>query len=175
MSNERIIITGFMGSGKSTVARALARLLNCEMIDLDEVIARVEGRSPRQIIIEDGESSFRKVETRVLGSVLKTDGTRVVALGGGAWTLQRNRDLIGGRGGISVWLDAPFSLCWERILASGSERPLAQDELQTQKLYRERLASYERSDLHIEAVENRSAEEIAGEIAQFLSTRKKID
>lgn len=173
MNNKRIIITGFMGSGKSTVASALARLLNCEMIDLDEMIAHDTRRSPRQIIEEDGESSFRQVETNVLAEVLKSEGTCVVALGGGAWTLERNLDLIRGQGGIGVWLDAPFSLCWERILGSGDERPLARDKWEARKLYRERLTSYERADLHVEADGSRSPEEIAGQIAQYLWTRGK--
>ncbi len=177
MRNARIFITGFMGSGKSTVARALARLLNCEAIDLDEVIAKEEQRSPKQIIEEDGETSFREIETRVLGRVLESDGARVVALGGGTWTLPRNRYLINAHRGISVWLNASFSLCWERILASGSSRPLASNEQETRNLFAERRASYELSDFQVEAGEKRPADEIAGEIAEqitrALSTRQQ--
>lgn len=169
MTNARIFITGFMGSGKSTVARALARLLHCETIDLDEVIAQEEHRSPKQIIEEDGEPSFREIETRVLGRLLESDGARVVALGGGTWTLPRNRSLINKHYGISVWLKAPFDLCWERILASGSSRPLASNEQETRNLFAERRASYELSDFHVEAGEKRPAEEIAGEIFEQIS------
>ncbi|MGI8897842.1 MAG: shikimate kinase, partial [Pyrinomonadaceae bacterium] len=118
MNNSLIVITGFMGAGKSTVARALARRLDTQMVDLDIEILKQEKRSARQIIEEDGEPSFREIETRVLREVLPTNVAGVIALGGGAWTLPRNRDLITSAGGISVWLDAPFNLCWQRIVAS---------------------------------------------------------
>ena len=79
---QKIIITGFMGSGKSTVARALAQLRHCKMVDLDDVIAVAEGR-PAGIIIEvDGEPRFRELEQQALLQVLKTEGDLIVALGG---------------------------------------------------------------------------------------------
>lgn len=169
MENALIIITGFMGSGKSTVARALARRLNAEMVDLDEEIVKEEGRSPGQILEEDGEPSFREIETRVLCGVLQRDGAAVIALGGGAWTLPRNRDLITAYEGISVWLDAPFHLCWQRILAVGDERPLARNEQEARSLYSERRASYECADLQLAATENKSADAIALEITRALA------
>ncbi|MDQ3686390.1 MAG: AAA family ATPase, partial [Acidobacteriota bacterium] len=67
----RIVVTGFMGAGKTTVAAALARALNCEMLDLDDVIIEVDGRNARTIIDEDGEMPFRDVETRALRELLE--------------------------------------------------------------------------------------------------------
>lgn len=169
MKESRIIILGFMGSGKSTIARALARRLNSDMIDLDEEIAQAEGRSPGQIIEQDGELAFRDIETRVLRSTLQNEGARVVSLGGGAWTVERNRNLIAEHKATSVWLDAPFSLCWHRILAGGGDRPLARNEQEAQTLYEERRAAYERAELHVAAADTKSPDEIALEIAQALS------
>lgn len=166
--DRRIIIVGFMGSGKSTVAQALARRLNSTMIDLDAEIAHIEGRSPRQIIEEEGEPAFRQIETQVLGRVLNENDARVIALGGGAWTVPSNRDLIGKNGAISVWLDAPFELCWQRIVDSGSERPLARNESQARVLYDERRNSYRAAKLHIDACENKSADQVADEVIQSL-------
>jgi shikimate kinase len=170
MENAVIVITGFMGSGKSTVARALARRLDSQMIDLDGEILKKEYRSAKQIIEEQGEPSFREIETRVLRDVLQTNATGVIALGGGAWTLPRNRDLITSAGGISVWLDAPFNLCWQRIGASDEARPLAPNEQEARGLYTERRAAYASADLHVEATENKTADEMALEIAKALAS-----
>ena len=76
-----IIITGFMGAGKTTVARALARVLNCNALDLDLLITEKEKRSPKEIIEQDGEAAFREVETRNLRQALSRGSDRVIALG----------------------------------------------------------------------------------------------
>ena len=137
------------------------------MIDLDAEIARTDGRSPRQIIEEEGEPVFRQVEARVLGRVLNEKAARVIALGGGAWTMPSNRDLIGKNGAISVWLDVSFEVCWQRIVDSGSERPLARNKSQARVLYNERRTSYSAAKLHIHA-SGKSADRIANEVIQAL-------
>jgi len=175
MKNAPIVITGFMGSGKSTVARALALLLDSLMLDLDSEILKQEGRLPKQIIEEDGEPSFREIETRVLSDLLQDNAAEVIALGGGAWTLPRNRHLITSAGGISVWLDAPFSLCWQRIVAGivagKDKRPLARTEQEALDIYTERRAAYAFADLHVKATGNKTVNEIALEIAKALTGR----
>ncbi|MEP6635882.1 MAG: shikimate kinase [Acidobacteriota bacterium] len=163
MGNERIIITGFMGSGKSTVGRALARLLECEMVDLDEVITH-EDRAPWQIIEADGEPAFRVIETRALGNALEVSSARVIALGGGTWILQRNRDLIKSHSAVIVWLDAPFTTCWARIQECRGNRPLAPTEAGAQVLYDKRRAVYELADLVITVDHNKTTDDIAAEI-----------
>ncbi len=165
-----IIIAGFMGSGKTTVAQALARMLNRSLVDLDQEITASSGRTPGTIIEQDGEQSFREIETRILHDVLQSGAARVIALGGGAWTLQRNRDLISEYGGITIWLDVPFELCWERILASKAERPLAPDLPQTQMLYAERRPHYALAQLHVEVDMNKSTDEIVAEIVEACRT-----
>lgn len=163
-----IIITGFMGSGKSTVASALARRLQCEMIDLDEVITIEAGRSPKQIIEEDEEQAFREIETRTLEKSLANDRTVVIALGGGTWTIKRNRDLIGERSGICVWLDAPFELCWQRIRQANGIRPLAPNRKAALALFTERQPAYDLATLRLEVSEDKNAESIAAEIASLV-------
>lgn len=167
----KIIITGFMGSGKSTVGRALARQLNCPLIDLDQIIEREEGRSARQIIEEDGEPRFRDLENQMLAKTLTDSAEQVVALGGGAWISEKNRQLVRDQGGVSVWLDAPFDLCWKRIAASGGGRPLARSEADAGILFAKRRSSYELAAVHIQITEHKSVEEIATEIIQALAHR----
>lgn len=166
-SNRHIIITGFMGSGKTTVARALAHILERELVDLDQVIAEQEGRTAREIIEQDGENSFREIETHSLREVLGRSLPGVIALGGGAWTLDRNRNLIDHALGITVWLDVPFDLCWERIHTSGGGRPLARDEGQARMLYAERRPLYALAKLHVQ-VEEKDTGNISAEIVQAL-------
>lgn len=166
---SKIVITGFMGSGKSSVARALAQLLGSEMTDLDEAIAAAEGRSASEIIAEDGEPRFRKLEQQALSEVLQTPGDQVVALGGGAWISETNRQLVAKQHAISVWLDAPFNLCWKRIVAAADHRPLAPNETVAFKLFSERTSCYELADLRVAVTEQKPPVEIAAEIAEALA------
>ncbi len=94
MDQRLIVIAGFMGSGKTTVARALTDLLGWEAQDLDESISREEQRSPKEIIEQDGEDRFREIETQALSELLKRNSAGVVALGGGTWTVPANRKLL---------------------------------------------------------------------------------
>ena len=102
MSRRPLVITGFMGAGKTTVGRALANLLGEAFIDLDDAVRELEGRGPRELIDEEGEAYFREAETRALRRVLERGKARVVATGGGAWTLARNRALVAEHGCLSV-------------------------------------------------------------------------
>ena len=138
----RIVITGFMGSGKTRVARELARRLNVEMADLDERITEREGRSPAQLINDEGEEAFRVIESNNLRELLEKDSARVIALGGGAWIQEVNRQLIDQHGCVSVWLDVPFEVCWARIETSGEDRPLGRTKEQAQTLYESRKPIY---------------------------------
>src|SRR5256886_15352662 len=126
---RRMVIRGFGGAGKTAAAGARARLLGCAPLDLDDLITAGEGRTPQQLIDEDGEAAFREAETRVLREALESGDAGVIATGGGTWTLERNRALVAAHGCLSVWLDAPFELCWERITRGGARglRPFARE------------------------------------------------
>jgi shikimate kinase len=165
MMDRRVVIVGFMGCGKTTVAEALARRLGCAMIDLDSFITDREGGSPAEIIVQDSELSFREIEKQALKVVLEKNAACVIALGGGAWMIEANRALVAQHDCLSVWLDAPFELCWERITASGTIRPLAPDRESAQELYESRLASYELAALRVDASQDDSLARIAEEIA----------
>lgn len=168
----RILITGFMGAGKTTVGAALANLLGCRMVDLDEYIMGREGRSIQAIIDEEGEAQFRKIETRALRAALADDTARIITLGGGTWMSDANRALIAGHTGLIVWLDTPFELCWQRITRAGDTRPLARDREQARRLYETRRILYELAPLRISLNEADDAETIATEIINALGTIK---
>jgi shikimate kinase len=144
-----IVITGFMGCGKSKVARELARKRGVVMVDLDDwIIARV-GRSPAQLINDDGERAFRSIETKALRQLLQSGGAGVIALGGGAWIEETNRDLIEQYRCITVWLDTPFEICWERITASAEDRPLGRTREEAEARYNLRKPIYELAKIRI--------------------------
>lgn len=171
---QTIVLTGFMGAGKTTIAASLARQLTCPLADLDAMISERERRSVPTLIREDGEARFRAIETSALREALESRAAEaaslVIALGGGAWTLERNRALIREHQGFTVWLDASFELCWQRITRTQEERPLARTRRDTRLLYDERRPLYELAALRVEVSEERSAAKVAAEIIQTLQS-----
>ncbi len=174
MSDGRVLLTGFMGAGKTTVGRALARLLGVAFVDLDDAVTEAEGRAPRELIDEEGEDYFRGAETSALRHVLEGGAARVIATGGGAWTLERNRALVARHGCRTVWLDAPYDLCRHRIEESGggaSDRPFARDPARARELYEARLVAYRLADLRVRVAPDSGADELAAEIAAALGSK----
>ncbi|MDX6613424.1 MAG: shikimate kinase [Blastocatellia bacterium] len=166
---RRIVLVGFMGAGKTTVAGALALRMRSSMIDLDSFIIERSGSSPAEIIQQYGEDEFRDVESRTLRRVLDNIEAQVIALGGGTWTIEENRNLLAQHHCLSVWLDASFELCWKRIAGNGdSDRPLAPNQMAARELYERRRAAYELADLRI-VIGEADADQIAGEILARIS------
>lgn len=167
--NRRIVILGFMACGKTTVAKELARQLECDFVDLDSFITERHGRSPAEIIPEDGEDQFREIETLALRDVLQQNDARVIALGGGTWTIAANRTLVALHDCATVWLDAPFDLCWQRI-SEGKEtvRPLAPDHANALHRYETRRADYALAEHRIVISAADDQEAIANQIAPLL-------
>jgi shikimate kinase len=173
VTNQKIVIIGFMGTGKTTVARELGRALNCPVVDLDNLITAADARSPNEIIEQDGEDRFRQIETQLLGEVLEEESARVIAAGGGAWTIAANRRLIADHGAVAVWLDAPFELCWQRIQAGREARPLARSREMAERLYAERRPIYELAGTRISVSEDESAAELASKISNAISSGQR--
>ena len=171
MSHARVVLTGFMGAGKTTVGRALASLLGVAFLALDDAVSALEGRGPRELIDAEGEEYFRAAETRALRRELERGTARVIATGGGAWTLERNRALVREHGCLSVWLDAPYDLCRRRIEECGSvsERPFARDPARARELYEARLAAYRLANLRVGVAPDSGVEELAARIANALA------
>jgi shikimate kinase len=163
-----IVLTGFMAAGKTTLARDIARALNAVALDLDELIVRQQGCSIATLINSRGEEDFRQIETNALTELLSQHPTCVIALGGGTWTIPRNRDLIKGNNGISVWLDIDFETCWTRILEAGATRPLARDRASAKTLFDERRAIYQTADIHFRMPDGESTASIASMIITLL-------
>jgi shikimate kinase len=163
-----IVIAGFIGAGKSTVAVAVAEELSCPLVDLDEVVTQQTGRTPAEIIDDEGELSFRLTEGHALESIMRANQSAVIALGGGTWLNEQNRQLIQNYKATTFWLDAPFELCWSRINIGGGDRPLARNEQDARELFQVRLPIYALAQYRIEVTPQKSIEEIAKEIMRAL-------
>jgi shikimate kinase len=146
-----IFLVGFMGSGKSTVGRALAEELGWAFADLDEDIEKREGMSINQIFETRGEAQFRQAESAALQDRVRSverGKPCVIALGGGAFLSEDNFQVISNNG-VSVWLDCPFSTVERRLAGQHIEhnhRPLARDAEKLRELFALRRAGYERAD-----------------------------
>ena len=146
---SRIVLTGFMGVGKSTVAKCLSYILQTDKIDLDRFIEEKESRTIPEIIKTDGEEKFRSLETHYLQKVLAETDSRIIALGGGAWINEENRQIIKNNQCVTIWLESTFEHCWRNINVSKQERPLAKDKLTVKKLFDERQKVYCLADWHL--------------------------
>lgn len=145
---QRIALTGFMGVGKTSVARHLANRLGFRRLDLDSYIERLQGRQIAEIIDCDGIDEYRRIETESLRSALNEEDFRILSLGGGTWTTPLNRELIVSNGIITVWLNASFEHCWKNIRGSRKERPLARNKTAARQLFEDRQAIYCLADWH---------------------------
>ncbi len=162
--DTRIALTGFMGVGKTSVARHLANLLRCARLDLDVLIETNEGRKIADIIDSGGIDAYREIETDNLKIALDKADVRILSLGGGTWTLAENRDLIRGRGLTCIWLDASFDHCWNNIRRSRKERPLARNKTQTRALFDQRQEVYCLAEWHFVVKPDLSSMDVARQI-----------
>ena len=162
-----LFLVGFMGVGKTTIGRALARLLGWDFLDLDEAIEAAEGRSIARIFAESGEPHFRERERLLLAS-LQGRERLVVACGGGTYA-HPSSSLEIDRLGTAVWIEAPLGLCLRRA-AAGAPRPLLKGPRQAESLYRARLPRYRAAPMRLD-VERLTPEEAAERIAVLIKDR----
>src|SRR5881394_667412 len=104
----RLALTGFMGVGKSSVARHLEHMTGCPRIDLDSLVEESAGKTIAEIIDSEGETRFREIEAESLLKVIGSGRGCILSLGGGTWTIAANRDLIKESGFTSIWLESSF-------------------------------------------------------------------
>ena len=154
------VLLGFMGSGKSTIARGL----DPDYLDMDALIEKRLGMSIADFFAEKGEEAFRQIESEILAELLETD--QVVSTGGGVVVSQKNRDLLK-TNSDNIYLKADFETLYQRIAADkDNQRPLflnnSKEELAA--IFQERQAWYEEVASRILDVTKLSPEEIIEEL-----------
>jgi shikimate kinase len=169
MAMRNVILTGFMGTGKSTVGRLLAARLGYRFVDTDEWIVAQDGRSIPTIFAQSGESAFRRWEVQA-AQTLAAERELVIATGGGLLLNPANVAALSATGSI-ICLTARPETIWQRLEGDGTERPLLNHAHPAQRIHEllvERAAAYGRFTQI--ATDDRTPEQIVKQILQHLET-----
>jgi len=168
---RRIVLTGFMGAGKSTIGRLLAEQLNWNFLDLDAHLESRAGATIPEIFATHGEAHFRQMESSALASALGRSST-VLALGGGTPEVLTNRLLLEQTPGTAtIFLDAPFETLFDRCVLQGLDRPVLADADLARSRFLSRLPLYRRLSRVTLQTEALNSEET---VALLLNSLKKI-
>ncbi len=167
MAKEGLILTGFMGMGKSTVGPALAELLDVAYFDTDGWMETVSGIDVPHLVKTD-MSEFRRVEAEALRTILDQE-PGVVSTGGGIVSTAFGRTALLAASAPVVWLKAPFEVAASRVISDlGRERPLFSNVESAQALFDERQQWYEETaDFVIDAFQPK--EKVVEDVSQLLA------
>ncbi|MGZ8548220.1 MAG: shikimate kinase [Sulfuricurvum sp.] len=140
---KNIVLIGFMGVGKGSVARAMVKRSRLVAIDTDDIIESMENRAIKEIFASEGEAYFRSLERRVARWLQKNIKGTLISTGGGFYKVPSIKKI-----GTVVLLNAPFDVIYNRILEHPDaekklrKRPLFQEIEKARALYEERLPQY---------------------------------
>ncbi|QTD37829.1 shikimate kinase [Polaribacter batillariae] len=169
----KIVLLGYMASGKSTIGKKLAKKLYLNFIDLDEYISEKEKMSISEIFSTKGEIYFRKIEHEYLKEILNSDEKIVLSLGGGTPCYANNMDVILRSNAKSIYIKASINTLVERLLKEKSKRPLVAN-LENEKITEfvakhlfERRFFYEQANYSV-ATDGRDVSEIVTELRILL-------
>jgi shikimate kinase len=162
---KNIVLIGFMGVGKGSVARAMVKQSSMMALDTDDIIESMENRSVKEIFAQEGEEYFRNLERKAARWLKKKVEGTIISTGGGFFKVPALKKV-----GTVVLLSAPFQTIYERILSHPDadkklkKRPLFQDIDKARALYDDRLSKYlEVADIVID-VSDKTVDKIAKEI-----------
>lgn len=164
-----------MGAGKTSVGKILAQSLGWKFHDLDQIIESREQRSIAAIFDEVGETGFREIETAALMQLLeqsRMDPGSIVALGGGAFVQQKNRDALKHAGATTVLLTAPLEELRRRC-QNADVRPLARDQNKFEQLFASRREAYSLAQFKVDT-SGKQVQQVALEIEQMLKKQLAI-
>ena len=168
---DNIVLVGFMGAGKSSVGRILAKRLGRCLVETDDMITAREERSIPEIFAEGGESRFRALEEEALGLLALKRG-EVIATGGGLPCREGRPAALKALGTV-VWLSGDFDALYERALRAG-ERPMlaGRSRQDAEVLYRARETFYRAADITVDTT-GIGPDQVAARVLAALGAREK--
>ena len=167
-----IVLTGFMGSGKSTVGPLLARMLGWSFVDADDVIAAEAGSTIPELFRREGEAAFREREHAAIARLVKRDSL-VLALGGGAIEDPRTRSLLlASPRTLLMHLEVGLDTAQARCLGTEQLRPVLADQANLASRYRRRLPLYRAAhvSIHVDAL---TPEQVAEALVDAVGSASK--
>lgn len=171
---RHIALIGFMAAGKSTIGKRLARKLKCAFFDTDDLVVREHG-AISDIFYNEGEAAFRRYEQAAIEHVLADGDAGIVALGGGALTLDENHKLLK-KGAYRIFIKVSPEQVLERMRRSRNVRPMLGPTPSLAKikdLYAKRMPNYAHADYVVEA-DDLSTSQVVDNIIEWLH-KKKIE
>lgn len=167
---RRIVLTGFMGSGKSTVGRLIAQKLGWGFVDVDDVIEEEAGATIADLFVQHGEADFRDREHSTITRLLSQDAL-VLALGGGAIERTATRDLLlNTPGALLVHLDVQLSTTLKRCQGTEHVRPVLADQANLALRYERRLPLYRTAHVSI-VVDDLTPDQVADAVVKAKADR----
>lgn len=171
---KTIALVGMMGSGKTAVGTAVARILGVPFVDSDHEIVEAANMSIAEIFERDGEPFFRAKESQVLARLM-TETPVILSTGGGAFMQEGNRKLFSEHG-AAIWLRADTELLWNRVKHKNT-RPLlrtANPKATLTELCNQRNPVYALADLIVDADSSYAIEDMAQKVIETLLTRPDL-
>lgn len=166
--SKNVFLCGFMGCGKSTVGKLLAKKLSCQFIDMDDYIVEKTGMLIPEIFAQKGEQFFRQTETNAIKDFVNiTSSPKIIACGGGAM-LKKINSKIANKNGIVVYINVDFETCYSRI-KDDKNRPIVQNNSMESlhNIYNERVPIYiEHSAISVDGSNN--PQDISDEIFKLI-------
>lgn len=170
----KIVLIGYMGSGKSVVGQKLAEMLQVPVVELDNMIEKSAGMPIETIFFAKGELFFRKLEHELFIECMQSDATFVMSTGGGTPCYYNHHEWLKSEGCVSVYLKASVATLHQRITKSKKKRPLL--ESLSPETLKDHIAKhlfdrnyYYHQARHTVNVDNKSVSEIVREIKNLLA------
>ena len=169
----KIVLLGYMASGKSSIGRRLSEKMNIPLLDLDDYISEKENLSVSEIFQQKGEVYFRKIEHEYVKEVLNTNTTFILALGGGTPCYGDNMKFINSTDAMSIYLEGSTKNMIDRLIRKKTKRPLVASlsdeqipEFVAKHLF-ERRHFYEQAKTIIK-IDNKKKKDVAEEIYKLI-------
>ncbi len=171
---RKIILLGYMGCGKSTIANKLSKIIQIPFVDLDKIIEEKTNLTINQIFETQGEVYFRKLEHEVFVELLNSTENMIIGLGGGTPCYANNHELLQREDVISIYLKASIETLFDRLVTNKSKRPLIADKSEDEM--KEFIAKhlFDRSFYYNQAqhkviVDNKTIDETVADIVEVLA------